>query len=163
MINSTYILHGGESGARRLEALAGATWPDSFEFLQSSGLKPGMSFLDVGCGSGELTLRIAKYLGPTSKLVGIDVDRSVIEIARRHASKYSMPPHYEVFDITKGVLTQKQEYDFIYVRFLLTHLINPIGALKNLYDMLHTGGKLVVEDIDFRGHFCHPQSHEFES
>jgi len=163
MLNSTYIIKGGDVGARRLKVLANATWPDSFDFLRRSGLKSGMSLLDVGCGSGEVTLRLAEYLGPTSELVGIDVDQSAIEIARKNASNYSWPPRYEVFDIMKGVSPNKRAYDFVYVRFLLTHLTNPMIALKNIYNSLRTGSKLVVEDIDFRGHFCHPPNREFKS
>jgi hypothetical protein len=39
-----------------------------------------------------------------------------------------------------------------YARFLLTHLADPPAALM----ALRPGGAVVVEDIDFAGHFCHP-------
>ena len=55
----------------------------------------------------------------------------------------------------------EEMYDFIYVRFVLTHLTDPAGALANLSSKLVPGGALVVEDIDFTGHFCHPDSPAF--
>ena len=49
----------------------------------------------------------------------------------------------------------------MYVRFLLTHLPDPAGAVANVAARLVPGGVLIVEDIDFRGHFCDPDVPSF--
>jgi hypothetical protein len=56
-----------------------------------------------------------------------------------------------------------EQYDLVYVRFLLTHLTDPAAALTRITPRLAPGGVLVVEDIDFTGHFCHPESPAFRS
>lgn len=42
--------------------------------LDRAGLYPGMSCLDVGCGPGEVMRLMAQRVGPTGRIVGIDVD-----------------------------------------------------------------------------------------
>ncbi len=50
-------------------------------------LQPGMTILEVGCGPGALSRKLAKWLGDSSKVVGIDRDSDFIEYARRKAGE----------------------------------------------------------------------------
>lgn len=50
------------------------------------------------------------------------------------------------------------EFDVVYARFLLTHLSDPASLLAQMLGLVRPGGAVVVEDVDFRGHFCHPES-----
>jgi ubiquinone/menaquinone biosynthesis C-methylase UbiE len=52
----------------------------------------------------------------------------------------------------------RESYDVVYARFLLTHLTDPAAALGNITRRLARGEVLIVEDIDFTGHFCHPHT-----
>lgn len=54
-------------------------------FLQAMGLTPGMNVLDVGCGPGTLTRKLAKWLGNDSQIIGIDRDSIFIDYAKKAA------------------------------------------------------------------------------
>lgn len=56
-------------------------------FLQSMGLMSGMSVVDVGCGPGTLTRKLAKWLGKDSKIIGMDRDSIFIDYAKKEAEK----------------------------------------------------------------------------
>jgi hypothetical protein len=56
-----------------------------------------------------------------------------------------------------------ERFDLAYVRFVLTHLPDPGGALGAICAHVRPGGRVVVEDIDFRGHFCDPDSAAFRA
>ena len=56
-----------------------------------------------------------------------------------------------------------ERFDLAYVRFVLTHLPDPAGALECIGAHVRTGGTVVVEDIDFRGHFSDPASDAFQA
>jgi SAM-dependent methyltransferase len=158
---SSYIIQGGQEGADRLKVLAEATWPTTEPFLREAGLCPGARCLDVGCGNGDLSLRLASLLGGSGELVGVDFDPRVIKIARQNAAQANRPVRFRVLDIEKEGLGE-QAYDFIYARFLLSHLRQPEAALRRMRTALRPGGILAVEDVDFRGHFCHPECPAFD-
>lgn len=48
-------------------------------------VRPGMSVLDLGCGTGDLTLGAARRAGPAGQVTGVDLSASMLEIARRRA------------------------------------------------------------------------------
>jgi len=58
---------------------------------------------------------------------------------------------------------EESRYDFIYSRFLLTHLADPLGMLRQMLQAARLGGVAVVEDIDFGGSFCYPQCAGFDA
>src|SRR5262245_21372357 len=64
-----YVLRGGESGAERLRLLASVKWPSTKTLLDRVGLRQGMSCLDVGCGIGAVTMKLAELVGPTGRVV----------------------------------------------------------------------------------------------
>ncbi len=61
-------------------------------------LHPGLSVLDVGCGTGAITRGIAEAVGHQGRVVGVDVNASMIEKAR--AAHGSVPGlSFEVADV----------------------------------------------------------------
>src|SRR6266571_4402054 len=52
-------------------------------------LRSGYSVLDVGCGTGSITAGIASAVGPGGKVLGVDRDRGLIELARKKHAKIS--------------------------------------------------------------------------
>src|SRR5215468_7907830 len=90
----TYVLRGGEKGAERLRLLARVKWPTTKTLLRRVGLRPGMRCLDVGCGIGAVTLRLAHRVGPTGQAVGIDLDERCLELARQEAARRGLPASF---------------------------------------------------------------------
>lgn len=75
-----------ESMLRTLAAQADAIWPAEQALFHRYGLAGPLQVVDVGCGSGEITSRLAS-LYPEAQVLGIDILESSVEHARRrHAS-----------------------------------------------------------------------------
>jgi ubiquinone/menaquinone biosynthesis C-methylase UbiE len=113
-----------------------------------------MRCLDVGCGNGAVTLRLALRVGPTGQAVGIDRDERCLEFARQKAAQHKLPADFRAQDVTD--LREVHAYDLVYGRFLLTHLLKPDEALERIVRAARRGGWVIVEDIEFAGHFCYP-------
>jgi ubiquinone/menaquinone biosynthesis C-methylase UbiE len=158
--SSSYIIYGGQQGADRLTILANAMWPYTRPFLQECGLRPGMKCLDIGCGNGAMTLKIFSEIGPSGEITGVDFDPSIVQIAKQNAVTHQPKINFAVLDIENHSL-ESGSYDFIFCRFLLSHLKSPGAALQKINLALRPKGVLAVEDIDTAGHFCHPQSNAF--
>jgi SAM-dependent methyltransferase len=112
-----------------------------------------MRCLDVGCGIGAVTLKLARWVGSTGQAVGIDMDERCLELARQEAIRHGLSPIFRA----EGVHDLRDEAicDLVYSRFLLTHLPEPGRAIERLVRAVRPGGLLVVEDIEFAAHFCY--------
>jgi ubiquinone/menaquinone biosynthesis C-methylase UbiE len=158
--SENYVLRGGDKGAERLRLLARVKWPTTRTLLRWLGLRPGLRCLDVGCGIGAVTLKLARQVGPTGIAVGIDLDERCLELARQEASRLGLPATFR----KEGVhgLTEEAAYDLVFSRFLLTHLPDPQRAIERLARAARPCGLVVVEDIEFAAHFCHPACPAFD-
>jgi SAM-dependent methyltransferase len=155
-----YVLRGGEKGAERLRLLARVMWPTTKTLFREIGVRPGMNCLDAGCGIGAVTRRLARRVGPAGAVVGIDLDERCLELAGREAADKQLLPVFRAESITD--LRDEGVYDLAYSRFLLTHLAEPGGAVEGLVRATRSGGLVVVEDIEFNGHFCFPACPAFD-
>ena len=166
MSNNTshsYILQGGKAGSDRLTVLANATWSTSLSFLIEAGLTQGMHCLDIGCGNGAISTKIAQLIGPDGSVLGLDMDRSAIDIANLKAQQSNVQNvSFKTFNIEQEVVDNHQKYDFIYLRLLLSHVNNPHAVLHKLKGNLSLNGILAIEDVQFDGHFCHPPCAAFD-
>ena len=60
----------------------------------AAGLRAGMSCLDVGCGSGDVTLKMATLVGAEGSVVGVDRDQSILQLASQEAEPFhALTPH----------------------------------------------------------------------
>ena len=150
-----YAIRGGVEGRERLRVLARVLQPATLALLRRVGLRPGMACLDIGCGGGDVSRDLARLVGIEGRVVGIDLDETKIELARKEAASIKNVEFY-VADILDDDFAG--EFDLVFVRFVLTHLPDPRSALRRIRNVLRPGGIVVVVDIDFRGYFCYPES-----
>ncbi len=156
----SYVLRGGQAGAARLRLINRIKWPTTERLLSTAGLRAGMRVLDLGCGGGAVTLKMAALVGLKGEVVGIDLDPSILRLAQQQAdgSKLSVTFRHlgaEEFD-------EVAAYDFAYSRYLLSHLQHPERALEAMVRALRPGGLLAVEDVFFPGHVCYPHNAAFD-
>ena len=157
MKTSDYVIRGGVEGRERLRILSRVMQPTSLGLLHRTGIRPGMACLEVGCGGGDLAFDMARAVGSGGRVVGTDIDQKVIDLATREAADLGLGNvEFCLTDITET--TPGVDFDLVHARFLLTHLPNPDRALARMRAVLRPGGLIVVEDIDFRGHFSYPES-----
>ncbi|UZR29535.1 methyltransferase domain-containing protein [Methylococcus mesophilus] len=156
---SHYIIRGGESGAERLHVLGRVMWPASLAVLGRAGLAPGMDVLDLGCGSGDMTLEIARVAGANGRVVGIDMDAGVLAEAKRASEGSGLPIEWRQGRIEE--VDEDGAFDLVYARFLLSHLPDPRDALRRMCRAVRPFSRVVVEDIDISAHVHWPPSAAF--
>jgi SAM-dependent methyltransferase len=152
-----YVIRGGIEGRERLRILSRVMHTGTMSLFDRLGIGDGLICLDVGCGGGDVTVAMARRVAPEGKVFGIDIDSTKLEIARQEAEELGIGNvEYQLFDIRAQ--QPAAEFDVVYVRFLLTHLPDPAGAVGALYAALKPGGLVIVEDIDSSGGFVFPES-----
>jgi SAM-dependent methyltransferase len=157
MGKTPYIIRGGIEGRERLRILSRVMQPTTLGLLKRVGIGPGMACLEVGCGSGDVAFDLARMVSPGGRVVATDIDQIKLELARSEAEAQQLSNiEFRLADITQD--EPEQQFDLVHARFILTHLPNPDEALRKMRKALRRGGTIVVEDIDFQGYFCHPES-----
>jgi ubiquinone/menaquinone biosynthesis C-methylase UbiE len=145
---SSYVIDGGRSGAARLAVLARVRASASEDFVCRAGLRAGDRCLDLGCGSGELTLRLADLAAP-GEVVGIDFDPAVVAVARERAmyAQTPHPPRFLVADVA-ALPDGLGQFDLVSARYLLSHVRDPWAAVQAMWSLCRPGGAVALEDTD---------------
>ena len=151
----SYTIAGGEQGKRRLNLLAEIMQPTTLRLLAEAGLRSVDRCLDLGCGGGNVVLDIARIVGPDGSVTGVDFDPQILELARQDAKDAGVGNvEYHVADARTF---DGGPFDLIYARFLLSHLSEPGNVLARMRQLARPGGRIVVEDTDMSGCYCHPR------
>jgi len=153
--SQSYIIRGGLAGRERLRILSRVMRPTSLALLERAGLRAGMQVLEIGSGGGDLAFDIARVVGPGGRVLGTDIDQTKLDLAASEARELNLANvDFELANISESA--PRRTFDLVHTRFVLTHLGDPGLALKHIRSALNPGGIVVLEDIDFRGYFCHP-------
>jgi SAM-dependent methyltransferase len=156
MGNVRYVIRGGVEGRERLRLLSEVMGPSTRDLLAAVGIPGGAACLDAGCGGGDVTLALAGVAGPAGRAIGVDLDDVKIDLARQEAERRGVANvSFEVRDVADW--EPGESFDVVYARFLLSHLPEPGRLLAAVRHHLRPGGVIVLEDIDFRGHFSEPE------
>ncbi|MEZ5038703.1 MAG: methyltransferase domain-containing protein [Saprospiraceae bacterium] len=157
-----YSIHGGKKGNERLAILSRTVGATTSEFLDHYASDLSGRCLDLGCGGGTVTLDIAKRLRGKGQVYGLDMDTVNIFLAREAAQNQRVDNvQFDCFDAYE--LAEVDRYQAVYSRFLLSHLHQPARVLTNILRGLIPGGRLLLEDTDFSGHFCYPPCEAFDT
>jgi ubiquinone/menaquinone biosynthesis C-methylase UbiE len=142
---------GDESMARNLAHQAEAIWPQEQRLFDRYGLSGAIAILDVGCGTGEITRRLAARY-PLARLLGIDILEGNLQRARADASAVAARIDYrqgDAFALDQPAASvdlvvcrhlSQAVPDFPRVLAELTRVLKPGGWLHLLsedYGMLH--------------------------
>jgi SAM-dependent methyltransferase len=105
--------------------------------------QPGQRVLDIGCGFGDTTQRIAELVGPDGEAVGVDVARRFIETATAEAEQAGVA-NARFIAADAQATPFDDTYDMAFSRMGTMFFANPVAALRNVRAALVPGGKLVM-------------------
>src|SRR3712207_8309934 len=104
--------------------------------------QPGQRVLDIGCGFGDTTQRIAELAGPDGEAVGVDAAERFIEAARDEAADADVAnARFEVADAQADALGGPS--DMAFSRMGTMFFASPVAALRNVRQSLAPGARLV--------------------
>lgn len=115
--------------------------------IAQARIQPGQNVLDMGCGTGTLTLLI-KQTQPNAAVYGLDMDPQVLVIARRKAEQAG-----ETIILQQGTATclpyPDGSFDCVFASLMLHHLTreDKRQALGEAFRVLKLGGELHVADF----------------
>lgn len=152
---SEYIINGNDADIERLKILSDTYDDYTMSLLQSAGIKPGMRVLELGCGTGQLARKIAKYLvGMHGKVVAVDYSVERLIEAKEQRGNEFKNLKFKQLDVATEELPQNN--DLVCARSLLCHLQRPKEILRKMINAVKTGGIVVLEEPNLSGIVHYP-------
>ncbi|HSD05035.1 MAG TPA: class I SAM-dependent methyltransferase [Nitrosopumilaceae archaeon] len=108
--------------------------------VKTSKIKKGDRVLDLACGTGAVTKKISSRIGPSGKVVGIDISSGPVKIAKKWNVRKNVK--FVIADVEK--MRFSEEFDSVTCQYGLMFFPNVQIALRNTRRVLKNGGRITV-------------------
>ena len=111
-------------------------------------IKPGERVLDVGCGTGDLTIEAKKMAGPTWEVYGTDASPGMIQQAGRKTGRANVDVTFQV-GLVEDIDFPENHFNVVLSSLMMHHLPDDLkrAGLAEIYRVLKPGGRLLIVDM----------------
>lgn len=126
-------------------------WQQSF--IRFVDPRPGMDLLDVACGTGELTMLLARRVTPRGRVTGLDLSESMLAVAGTKISRAGLTDSVNLrAGDALSLPFPDSSFDGASIGFALRNVADLRGALREMRRVVRPGGWVVSMDLS------HPDS-----
>jgi arsenite methyltransferase len=120
------------------------------DYIGDLELERIFSVLEIGCGTGIVSRRLAGTPGFRGTITATDVSPQLIKLAGRYAGEEGVAPRI-VFEVSSAadLKAENGTYDLVIAHTLFSHAPSPVEILKECGRVLRSDGRLLIFDRDF--------------
>jgi demethylmenaquinone methyltransferase/2-methoxy-6-polyprenyl-1,4-benzoquinol methylase len=113
--------------------------------IEQSGARRGHTILDIAGGTGDLTMKFSRIVGPAGKVVLADINDSMLNVGRDKLLDRGVAGNVEFVQANAEALPfPDNTFDVITIAFGLRNVTDKDAALRSMARVLKPGGKLMV-------------------
>src|SRR5215472_5509014 len=143
--SADYPLGHTDAEHERLIRQAASVAPTTERFFREAGVGPGQRVLDIGSGVGDVAMLVARLVGFSGEVVGIERDPKSIAKARARVTEAGL--HNVSFkESDVGEIPDGKPFDAAVGRFILMYLPDPVAALRSISRLVRPGGVIVFQE-----------------
>ncbi len=143
----TYVLGHSESELERLQRQADFYAPLTALALELAGIQPGMRVLDAGCGTGDVSVLLARLVGPTGEVIAVDTSADALAAAEQRLDAAGVR-NVHLLEDDIATIRLDAPVDAVIGRMILMHVQDPVGVLRNLSSALGSFGTVLMQEVD---------------
>jgi 2-polyprenyl-3-methyl-5-hydroxy-6-metoxy-1,4-benzoquinol methylase len=139
----------GVGGAQWLQRPEREEEEHSQAAIDALGLKPGMMVADVGAGSGFMSIKMARKVGPSGKVYANDIQPEMLDLLRKNTSHAGIQNIEPVLGTVSGTNLPRGQLDLVLLVDVYHEFSEPEKMLRDIRESLKPNGRLVL--IEYRG------------
>jgi SAM-dependent methyltransferase len=112
--------------------------------LDAMNIRPGMVIADLGSGVGYMTLRMAKRVGPTGKIYGVDLQPGMLAELQRNAREAGITNIVPILGEPADPKLPAGQIDMVLMTDVYHEISEPQAMLRKLRQALKPDGRLVL-------------------
>ena len=116
--------------------------------IAECGLKPGNAIADVGAGTGFMSLMFAKAVGPSGKVLAVDVADNFLKHIDATAKGRGIQNIQTIKATQETSNLPSDSVDIVFICDTYHHFEFPQKTLKTIYQAMHSGGSLLLIDFE---------------
>ena len=156
-----YLLGRNLAEGDRLKRQIADLAPDSDAQLEKIGIRAGERIVDFGCGPGGVLHLLARRVGPTGSVLGIDRSAHFVEAARRFVADLGLTQ----VEVREGDAYDtglpRGSFDGGHMRLVLVNVPKPELIVRELVSLVRPGGWVASFEADFVTQGMDPPSPEY--
>jgi SAM-dependent methyltransferase len=157
MPHEEYLLADQPSELERLQLQSRVWEPSGRELLSKIGSGAAARALDVGCGALGWLRILGDWVGPSGRVVGTDVDESLLDAARSFLEAEGISNVELLVDDLFDSKLEQQSFDLVHARYVIAPLGRGPEQVASYRRLARPGGSLVLEEWDLGSwHFNPP-------
>ena len=154
-----YVLGASASERERLAQQADVFNPLTERIFRQAGIQPGMRVLDVGCGTGDVSLLVQRLVENDGSVLGVDRQAASLETAQSRATRMRiknisfLESDFRYLDPKHGV------FDAVVGRLVLMYQSDPADAVRLVAQKVRPGGVIAFHELAATTGMAHPPYH----
>jgi ubiquinone/menaquinone biosynthesis C-methylase UbiE len=111
--------------------------------IEAARLRAGESVLDIGCGTGVVSRQVAKQLGSSSSVVGIDISPNMLAVARAAAERDGVTVSWRQGNAERLAFPDRS-FDVVLCQFALMFVTQKGLALSEMHRVATAHGRVLI-------------------
>jgi len=142
---SPYALGSTDAEHERLIRQAARVAPLTERLFREAGIGSGQRVLDLGSGVGDVAMLVARLVGPSGEVVGVERDpRSIARARARVAEADLRSVSFAQSDVHQ--IQSSKPFDAAVGRFILMWLPDPVSVLRSVSQLIRPGGVVAFHE-----------------
>src|SRR5262245_59696517 len=140
-----YALGYTNAEQERLIRQAAIIAPIAERLFRGAGIGSGQRVLDLGSGMGDVAMLVARLVGPSGEVVGVERDTNSIARARARAAAAGLR-NVSFLNGNVNNIVSSQPFDAAVGRFILMFLHDPVSVLRSAVGLVRPGGVVAFQE-----------------
>ena len=118
------------------------------EMLEQLDVQPGMTVCDMGCGDGYYTMELAKRVGPTGKVIAVDIQPEMLQELSRRCERNNLKNVEMILGLPHDPKLPTGKIDLILMVDVYHEFEYPYEMMLELSQALKVGGRIAF--VEYR-------------